>query len=495
MKCSICNSELNTQRQLLSHVKYMHNLDAKEYFDLCHNSGICKICGKPTKFVNFSAGYKPYCSAKCAANSDETKQRRTNTNLLKYGCANVSQNTEIKTKKLHTYKSHVEEIKEKVKSTNNQRYGCDWVTQSDEFKKKASQTCIEKYGVSNFAQSNKYKEKFNITKQTNIQYMIDNGYIPLQEINAKFGTGWVQQNHHKVTTYKNKGYVHINYLNEIEQYSTRVNSSFQHEVFNFVNSPNAIQNSRSIIKPYELDIYLPDKKLAIECDGIYWHSKATKEYHLEKTKMCEQLGIRLIHITDWQWHNQTDIIKSIINSALNRYDRKIYARNCVIKEVSNKDAKLFLDINHIQGGLNAKKHIGLYFNNELVQLISLGNSRYKKNEYELYRMCTKLNTQVIGGFAKLLKTVKESIISYVDRSLFTGSGYLATGWTLLSETPPSYAYYKQNIRLSRTQTQKHKLPNIITNYNPNISEKDNMLNNGWSILYDCGTFKFMKGCD
>ena len=491
--CNICNNNFTGHNSLLYHVKKEHILSTQEYYDLVYNAGLCKTCGKPTRFINFKAGYKQYCSAKCAANSSETIRKREETNLKKYGCKNISQNTEIKQRKVNTYMQHVNETKEKIKQTNRQRYGCDWVTQSNNFKEKAAATCIEKYNVDNYAKTDTYKEKLRNKSEQNIQYMIDNGYIPLVEINSKYGTGWAQQNHDKVTIYKNKGYIHKSLIPEIEQYSSRVNSKFQQEVFDFIGMDNTIQNTRKIIAPYELDIYSPDLKLAIECDGLYWHANNDSKYHLMKTEMCNKLGIRLIHITDWQWHNQQDIIKSILNAALNRYETKIYARKCIIKNVSNKDTKEFLKNNHIQGSVNASTNIGLYYNDELIQLITLGKSRYKKDEYELYRMCTKLNTQVIGGFTRLLAQINKPIVSYVDRSLFTGEGYEKTGWTKLYTTPPSYAYYKQNIKLNRTQTQKHKLQSLLSTFDPNLSEKQNMINNNWSIMYDCGTIKFMKG--
>lgn len=492
MKCIVCNKEYNTNLGLIQHVSQTHNMSSQEYYNLVYGEHKCNTCGKPTKYINFTKGYKTYCSAKCAANNINTKEKRIKTNIIKYGCANVSQSETIKAKKLNTYMQHLDETKEKVKRTNNEKYGCDWVTQSENFKQKAKQTCLEKYNVDNYAKSDQYKKKIKETRSNYMNEMINKGFIPLQEINAKYGTGWNQQNIDKITTYKNKGYVDSKYLPEIEEYSSRTNSKFQSEVFNFINMPDAVSNTRSIIPPLELDIFIPSYKLAIECDGIYWHNKTDKNYHLHKTKLCDELGIRLIHITDWQWNNQRPICESIINSALNRYETKIYARKCTIKNVSNQDAKNFLNKNHIQGGINAAQNIGLFYNDELVQLISLGKSRYKKSEYELYRMCTKLNTQVIGGFNKLLNQINQPIISYVDRSLFNGQGYINTGWSLIAETPPSYSYYKQNIKLSRTQTQKHKLPNILDNFNPNITEKQNMINNNWLIVYDCGTLKFER---
>lgn len=99
INCIICNKYFNSTRGLLCHVNKTHNLSPKEYYDKNHTPGKCKLCGKDTKFVNYNIGYKIYCSAKCAANSEETKQKRVTTNLQKYGCTNVSQNDEIKIKK------------------------------------------------------------------------------------------------------------------------------------------------------------------------------------------------------------------------------------------------------------------------------------------------------------------------------------------------------------------------------------------------------------
>jgi len=492
MNCKICNIDCKSTKSLLFHIKYSHKLTTKEYYDLFNEKGYCKICGKPTNFINFNDGYREYCSAKCSANSIKTKQKRENTTLEKYGCKNISQQEDIKKKKVEKYKEQVDKIKEKVKETNRKRYGCDWITQSDEFKEQYKKSCLDKYGVDNYTKSPEYKDKTKQTHNQYIQFMLDNEYIPLVDINMKFGTGWHQQNRDKIVTYKNKGYIHSSLLKEIEEYSKRVNSKFQQEVFDYINDTNAIQNTRKIISPYELDIYIPNKNLAIECDGVYWHSQYDKNYHLLKTELCEDKNIRLIHITDWLWNNKQNICKSIIDNALNRNQTIIYARKCIIKNVSNKDAKQFLNDNHIQGEINASLHIGLYYNNELVQIISLGKSRYKKNEYELYRMCSKLNTNVIGGFSKLLNQIKEPLVSYVDRALFTGIGYEKSGWIKQSITPPSYSYYKQNIKLSRNQTQKHKLSKLLQNFDPNKSEKQNMLDNEWLILFDCGTFKYIR---
>lgn len=255
------------------------------------------------------------------------------------------------------------------------------------------------------------------------------------------------------------------------------------------------ENTRRIITPKELDIYIPEKKIAIEFDGVFWHSsyvrdkEEVKTFHLEKTVACNEKGIRLIHIFEDEWNNKGEICKSIIASALGIYQQRVYARKCEVSSVDNETAKYFLNENHIQGNINGKS-LGLFYQNELVQIITYGNSRFKKNELELYRMCTKLNTQVIGGFSKLLKHLEsDSIISYIDRRLYNGKGYLNTGWQIIGYSKPSYFYTKGTFRENRMKYQKHMLKDKLEIYNENLNEEDNMEANGYYRIYDCGTIK------
>lgn len=465
--CKICNNEF-THKSLCYHITHTHNISIEEYYDKYIQKGICSTCGKQTKFISLSKGFRQYCSHACAAKNDSTKQKRIKTNLVKYNCENISQVDSIKQKKLNSYMSHLDEIKEKVKQTNREKYNCDWYTQSEDFKQKYRDICINNYNVDNYSKSTEYKNKCEITTKLNNQYMLDNNFIPIQEINSKYGTGWYQQNKDKVIIYKEKGYIKDIYLNDIIKYSQRVNSKFQQEVFEFINISTAIQNTRKIIAPYELDIYIPKLNLAIECDGIFWHSELDSNYHLMKTELCEEKGITLIHITDWQWNNQKDIIKSIINSYLHRYNNIIYAKDCKIIYVNQDIANEFLTKNNIFGEVIADKHIGLYHNNELIQIMSVNS---KNNSYEILRFCSKLNTKVIGGFIKLSNILNKSIYSYIDKSLFN---YVNNNWNIIKEIPPSYTLYKQN--------------NRILGSNISEEEKQQLLNNNWLCVYDCGKY-------
>ena len=106
-------------------------------------------------------------------------------------------------------------------------------------------------------------------------------------------------------------------------------------------------------------------------------------------------------------------------------------------------------------------------------------------------MCTKLNTQVVGGFSKLMAHQPYNhIISYINRSKFSGKGYKALGFTLIDTTKPSYNYYKGNVKLNRLACQRWKLHKLLEDaYDSNKTESENMLENGWLQVYDCGNFK------
>jgi very-short-patch-repair endonuclease len=252
-----------------------------------------------------------------------------------------------------------------------------------------------------------------------------------------------------------------------------------------------VSNIRKVISPLELDFYIPSKKLAIEVNGLNWHSD-NKEYHLNKTKLCEEKGIRLIHLMEHEIMDgqKFDIIKSMIKSHCNLNQRKIYARNCVIKEV--KSYKQFLNDNHIQG-YNAGSSIcyGLYLQDELVYLLTFGKSRYNKSfDYELHRMCSLKDTIVIGGMSKLLNHFiknhpEKSIISYTQRRFFSGNSYEKNGFSFFKTSPPSYIWWKNHNgiqTLSRYQTQRHKFVDI----KEDETEDSYMRDRGWKKIYDCG---------
>lgn len=212
------------------------------------------------------------------------------------------------------------------------------------------------------------------------------------------------------------------------------------------------RNDRTVIYPKELDIYIPEKRVAIEFDGLYWHSseRLSKDNPmLDKTNMCKALGIRLIHVREDQWRDKRDIVKSIIASSIGVYKERIYARKCTFMPISNKTANGFLDRSHVKGGCKCAKSFGLLHNGKLVQVVTFRakfcNTKGGKR-LELARMASLLDTQVLGGFSKLMKESlkmmgKTECESFVDLALFNCTGYASSGWTVLKEsTGAGYLY-------------------------------------------------------
>jgi len=264
-----------------------------------------------------------------------------------------------------------------------------------------------------------------------------------------------------------------------------------------------IENSKKIINPYEIDIYLPELKLAFEFNGLYWHNELNKhsDYHLTKTSLSEQQDIHLIHIYEDDWIYKQEIIKSRILNLLGKSE-SIYGRKTSLLEVSYKDSEEFLESNHIQGNCVNKYRIGLYYKDDLVSLMTFGKLRKnlgscsKEGEYELLRFCNKKGTNVIGGASKLFKyfinTYKTTkIISYADRS-----------WTMNNDntiydklrfkkeyiTKPNYYYINNDMRENRFKYRKDVL--IKEGFDLNKTEHKIMLDREIYRIYDSGQIKY-----
>lgn len=318
-------------------------------------------------------------------------------------------------------------------------------------------------------------------------------------------------NKHKTTIMKVKKDLFGKYLytldsRQIEQMEDyfkhakqRGNSSGEKNVFNYVKSiyeGEVIQNDREMISPKELDIYIPEKKFAIEYNGLIWHSEragCTQFYHWNKTKMCLEKGIRLLHIYENEWRDKQDICKSMVASALGIYERKEFARNCEVKEVTDKKVVIdFFNENHIQGAVhNYSLCLGLYKDGQLLQAVVFGKQHFgKKGIIELYRMVTKKNTQVIGGFSKLMKhSPYDTVVSYVALRLFDAKGYLAGNWKIEHRSQPSFDITDGENLYTRHLFKKERCLKMFTNVTEDMTEREMQIKNGFYRIWDCGTYK------
>lgn len=521
---------INRLAELSFKLKVYHCINNLKQIPECY-------CGKDVLFKNSDAGYNTYCSTKCQNISDEVKNKRKETNIERFGTDKPQQ---------------LDSIKQKSIKTNNERYGVDYAITNIDIKQKSIDTLIANYGVDNPNKSKEilekrvtsfkaniaqYKETYKQTSLTKYgvkhpwmvadihQKGIDERKAIQHKIIQDSVIEYCNMQHHelinidwnikeitckcdKIHEYKITNYlfhkrktININtctICNKLNQYSGEELNLLKFIEDNY--NGDIIKRDRKILNGKELDIYLPALNLAFEFNGLYWHSEANKsiKYHYEKSVACKEKGIHLIHVFEDDWELKKDIIKSIILNKLNK-SNMIYARKCEIKLVDNAIAKIFLNINHMQGYIPAKINIGLYHNNELISLMTFGQlrtnlgSKSKDGCYELYRMCNKLNTAIIGGANKLFKYFIRNynyteIITYCNNSLYTGDMYIKLGFQFDKFTGINYWWIVNDRKSNRYNWRKDKL--IKLGYDSTKSEVTIMHDLGCLRIYDCGANKY-----
>lgn len=265
-----------------------------------------------------------------------------------------------------------------------------------------------------------------------------------------------------------------------------------------------ILNDRNIIKPLELDIVIPEKHIAIEYDGLYWHSQQRggkdNKYHLNKLQKCNDAGYRLITLFEDEWIFKKEIVKNRLKHILTN-EKGLYARKCTISEISSHLAKNFVDLYHIQGYTQCSVRLGAYYNDQLVAImtfakgnISKGN-KFKENIWELSRFCTSCS--VVGIAGKLLKYFEKkynptNIYTFADRRWSEGNMYKQIGFNFVGFTPVNYWYIPPNeiIRIHRYNFRKDRIKHLTSK--ENMTEWDIMKDQGYDKIYDCGNMKFEK---
>jgi hypothetical protein len=398
-KCDKCEKIKNIEYRL-----YIKNISNSEYFS---------------------------CSNKCSY------EKNKKTNLEKYGVENPKQSVKVKEKSKnnsiikwgveHYKKSNIS--KEKVKQNNLEKYGVEHYFQTEFFKKKLQEKCLKHWGENNYSKVSYIKEKtkannlkkygvahpskleenknkirlknlekwgvsctLNITKIRNeisnfkknktiekYQNLIKNEYEILEYKNNSFYLKHKKCEKISIIKLYNLYYrIYNNICLCTECYPiSEYQSIKEKEIINWIKSLNVYfsESDKTILNPKHLDIYIPSKNIAIEFNGLYWHSELYKDknYHLDKSLKCQEQEIQLLHIWEDEWVYKKDIIKSIILNRLGLIKEKIYARQCEIRVI--EDSKLvrkFLDENHIQGYSQSSIKLGLFYQNELVSLMTFG---------------------------------------------------------------------------------------------------------------------------
>ena len=513
-------------------------------------------CKNLVNFKNSTLGYNNYCSNACVSSDPNIKKIKEDKSYLKFGTKAPGMNSDIKEKMIKTNQERYgsnsplqnDEVQKKSKDTLFKNYGVDNPNKSEELKikriasfKKSNykenylKTMMDRYGVEypyqipeilqkskdtlfkNYGVLNPYKNVDIVNdvqekrKNTWIYNKISNdeNIINIDSDNREYTIKCDAGKEHtfKISfeLYKSRKQFATYMCNECFPEHFNQTSMSEHDFLSFVKSVyfnDILENSKRIISPYELDVFLPELKIGFEFNGIYWHNELYKDsnYHLKKTELCESNDIKLIHIYEDDWMYKNDIVKSRILNVLNLTPNKIYARKTEIKEITdNKIVREFLEKNHIQGFIGSQFKFGLYYNDELVSIMNFGKQRKNMGIksspecYELLRFCNKLNTNVIGGASKLFKYFIKNynpneITTYADRSISQGELYRTLGFTFIGKTQPNYYYVISRNRYHRFNFRKDIL--VKKGFDPNKTEHEIMLERKIYRIFDSGNLKY-----
>lgn len=460
--------------------------------------GKCKTCGNGTQFVSIHLGYREFCSNKCVNESELVRDRTKDAFINKYGVDNVSKNESIKLKKKNTFLERyntdcpfgIGDTREKAREGLIRKYGTDKIFTVKEIRSK-----IQKTKLDNF-----YDECISGERLTNVDLKVNRkNFSGIDTDGLLFKC---KSCNHEFTSYMKYGndpvcpMCHIStFHREVVDYIRNINESLKMEI-----------NSLGVIENRELDIYIKELGIAIECNGNYWHSelsgKKMSYYHVQKTTLCEKLGIQLIHIFEDEWVNKSDIVKQKLKNLLRCSKESIYARKCNVKEISHVESKSFLNNNHIQGSDKSKIILGLFYENKLVAVMTfcgLRKSLGYESESDVYELCRYATAEIRinGGAGKLLSYFikhynPKKVITYADRrwTSFNINMYDRLGFVRGKVTKCNYWYLRGIKRLHRFNFAKHTLNTKLKNFDPNISEWENMKNNGWDRIWDCGSIRY-----
>jgi very-short-patch-repair endonuclease len=488
---------LSNPRQMLYHID--HQITS---MPLC-------FCGNKLSWHTDKRQYRSFCSKKCTAIGSVAQAKQTS--LQKYGKEHYSQTDDYLKKVKSTsmerfgvdHYSQTEEYKSRVVTTNMKNFGVAYPSQNKEVQLKLVTSYLKKYGVNNPMQNTDVKAKV-ILSNKKIGYDKLLSYRPLLTplfTQSEYTKAMGDNNEFKWQC-KN---CNLEFVADVAFTLRRgctacnpITSTWGEQIIAKWLEEWGIEfatNNKSIIKPYELDFFVQDANIAIEFNGTYWHSeKASRgsKYHVNKFKMCQEAGIKLIQIFEHELMINEELIKQRLMHVFGRTNNRIAARKLKVITLSANDSNIFFQKNHLQGCIPAKIHYGLVDSvGTIYAAMSFVKPRYSKKlaEWEMARFASISGWSVIGGAQKLLSAfIKQytpiSIVSYADLKWGVGNVYEKLNFSFKHYSSPNYWYFKDILDIkSRVAYQKHKLPKDLHHLG---SEWEIMQHLGWNRFWDCG---------
>lgn len=529
----MANTLLPADRTLPEHVRSAVYSET----DICKNGSVMKwggantgwkSCGRPSACQcareAVSASVSAAKANRSQADIDAENQKREATNLAKYGVKNTGQTAKAKAKHQEFYSdsANVASVVAALEATMMSKYGVKNAQQVDDIKKRSQMTNLERYGAANPMQNSDVAKKSAENREASFDKLanLENNYesfvanalqrwhvrplITKEEYAAVGGVAARPMSVFHCTECGHEFEKRFDYgappvCKVCHPTETSFCSNEEREVFDYIRgiySGSMISGDRQAINPFQLDIYLPELKLAIEYCGLYWHSenggnaeRMSWNYHQLKMKLCAEKGIRLITMFSDEWVMNRAIVERKLAAIIGSASSKVGARKCEVITVDYKTAKSFYDEYHLQGG-EIKNSVNLALVHGNVTVAMMGFKR-SGDKYELTRFASSVN--VVGGASKLLKHFikmysPSEVYSFADLRWSNGDLYHKIGFVLESEVPPMQSYVeKYSKRHHKLKFKKSRQADRL----PSETEWQYLQRLGFDRIWDCGKLKFV----
>lgn len=255
----------------------------------------------------------------------------------------------------------------------------------------------------------------------------------------------------------------------------------------------------NILDRKEIDIYIPNRNLGIEYNGSLWHNgnNHPRNYHREKTELANRKGIDLIHIFDYQWLYNFDVVEDVIKHRIGMTETKIGARKCQIKIVGTEVFNEFVETNSLYHTKPVGKQvIGLIYGEELM----MGASYIQHgDEVEILEIQGKIDLCVQGGVSRLLKAIEREtgvskFVMKFNFTTFSGRVFKKLGWkfgdalTLRRSWVRYKNFFYEDEITSAIKTELGLKPDA-----PKEKVLEYLMGHQYNEVYDCGEILISKG--
>lgn len=262
-------------------------------------------------------------------------------------------------------------------------------------------------------------------------------------------------------------------------------------------APTAKRHVRDLAPGFEYDVVVADKKVALEYNGLYWHSEKIKpgsDYHLRKTRAAENAGYSLVHVWEDDWRDKRPVVEAMIRRKLGVSEEPRHnARSLRVQKISAPEARAFLDAHHIQGFASGSWYGALV--SEVGPVAVLVMKRRGEDEWELARFAT--SAIVRGGHTKLLTAFRREhdparIVTFSDNTVSSGGLYENSGFRRDGELPPDYTYLVKGSRAHKFNYRKARFQkDDALEYREGLSERQLAELNGLLRVYDAGKVRWV----